>query len=197
MDTGYSLSDVAAATNGMNGFGGEGLWIFALLLLLFGSNGFGFGSGAANALSQADLQRAVDLNSIQEGQATINNNIQRVAYEGIGATKDAAYNNLSEIRDNGALINTGFANLQNCCCDLKQAVMENRYIDAQNTASINANTTAAMQKVLDTIQAEKIASLQSEITDLKNAANFCGIPRISPYGYQPVWMNGCGCSNNI
>lgn len=197
MDNGYSLSDVAAATgNGMNGFGGEGLWIFALLLLLFGSNGIGFGGGsAANAVSQADLQRAVDLNSIQEGQAAINNNIQRVAYEGIGATKDAAYNNLSEIRDNGALISTGFANMQNCCCDLKQTVMENRYLDAQNTAAINANTTAAMQKVLDTIQAEKIASLQSEVSELKTQNMFCGIPRVSPYGYQPVWANGCGCNN--
>lgn len=177
-------------------FDDNGLWIFALLILLFGGGGFGFGNNAA-ALSQADLQRAVDLNSIQEGQAAINNNVQRTAYEGIAATKDAAYNNLSEIRDNGALISTGFANMQNCCCDLKQTVMENRYLDAQNTAAINANTTAAMQKVLDTIQADKIASLQAEVSDLKTQNMFCGIPRVSPYGYQAVWMNGCGCNNNI
>lgn len=206
MDAGYSLSDVAAATgNGMNGFGGEGLWIFALLILLFGGSFGGF--GGASALSQADLQRAVDLNSIQEGQSAINQNVQRVAYENMVATKDAQLTNLQEIRDNGALITSGNANIinnltslqgmmQNCCCDLKQTVMENRYLDAQNTAAINANTTASMQKILDTIQADKIASLQNEVTDLKTQSYFCGLPRINPYGYGVYpYNNGCGCSN--
>jgi len=208
MDNGYSLSDVAAVTgNGMNGFGGEGLWIFALLILLFGGNLGGFG-GNASALSQADLQRAVDLNSIQEGQAGINANVQRTAYENMVAVKDAQLTNLQEIRDNGALISAGNANIinnltalqgmmQNCCCDLKQTVMENRYLDAQNTAAINANTTAAMQKVLDTIQADKIASLQNEVSDLKTQSMFCGIPRINPYGYgvYPYANAGCNCGN--
>lgn len=77
--------------------------------------------------------------------------------------------------------------------------MENRYLDAQNTAAINANTTAAMQKVLDTIQAEKIASLQSEVSDLKTQSYFCGVPKISPYGYNvvPSWPGPAPLYNNI
>lgn len=198
-----SLADIAAVTKDSDGaFSGNGLWIFALLLLLFGSNGGFFGG---NALSQTDLQRAVDLNSIQEGQATINANVQRTAYEQIAATKDAAYNNLSEIRDNGSLITSGNANIinnlmsmqqqmQNCCCEQKSMILENRYLDAQNTASINANTTAAMQKVLDTIQAEKIASLENEVNSLRTQTMFCGVPKISPYMYNVVPTYGCGCS---
>ena len=210
MDTGYSLSDVAAATgNGMNGFGGEGMWIFALLILLFGGFNGGLG-GNSSALSQADLQRAVDLNSIQEGQAGINSNVQRVAYENMAAIKDAQLTNLSEIRDNGSLISAGNsniinnlnqmqANMQNCCCETKQAIMENRYLDAQNTAAINANTTAAMQKVLDTIQQDKIDSLTAQVSDLKTQSYFCGVPKINPYGYSvvPSWPPAPVYGNNI
>ena len=68
------------------GFGGDdGLWIFALLILLFGGGGFGFGN---NNIGQQDLQRAIDLNSIQEGQAQIMSDIQRTNYEKIERVKD-------------------------------------------------------------------------------------------------------------
>lgn len=210
MESGISLSDIAAVTDKNDGmFGGAaggGMWIFALLiLLLIGGGGGGLFGGAANAVSQADLQRAVDLNSIQEGQAAINANVQRTAYENMVAVKDAQTTNLQEIRDNGALIASSSSNIinnltamsgmmQQCCCDVKQQILENRYLDAQNTAAINANTTAAMQKVLDTIQQDKIASLTSEVSDLKTQNMFCGVPRINPYGYG-VYPYATGCCN--
>ena len=210
MENGISLSDIAAVTDKSDGmFGGAaggGMWIFALLiLLLIGGGGGGLFGGAANAVSQADLQRAVDLNSIQEGQAGINANVQRTAYENMVAVKDAQLTNLQEIRDNGALIASSSSNIinnltamsgmmQQCCCDVKQQILENRYLDAQNTAAINANTTAAMQKVLDTIQQDKIASLTSEVSDLKTQNMFCGVPRINPYGYG-VYPYATGCCN--
>lgn len=214
MENGISLADIAAVTDKnddmFGGAGGGGMWIFALLiLLLIGGGGGGlFGSGAANAVSQADLQRAVDLNSIQEGQAGINANVQRTAYENMVATKDAQLTNLQEIRDNGALISASGSNIinnltamsgmiQSCCCDVKQAILENRYLDAQNTAAINANTTAAMQKVLDTYQQDKIAALTSEVSDLKTQNMFCGIPRINPYGFGVYpYSTGC-CSGQV
>lgn len=212
MDGNYTLSDIAAATGGECGFGGNGAWVLILLFaMIFGGNGFGFGGnrvGEAYA-TQADIQRAVDLNSIQAGQADLAADIQRTNYEQIAATKDAAYNNLSETRDLQAVTNAGFANIQNaltagfaqqaqCCCDVKSAIMENRYLDAQNTAAINANTTAAMQKVLDTIQADKIATLTAEVSDLKTQSMFCGIPKINPYGYGVYpYREGCGCAGNF
>ena len=75
-ENGYSLSDVAAVSgNGCNGmFGGSGIWIFALLFLLFGMNG-GLGGGG---LQQSDIQRAVDLNSIQNGQRDIEARVQEI-----------------------------------------------------------------------------------------------------------------------
>lgn len=190
----YSLSDIAALGSRCDdGFGGSSAWVLIILFaLIFGWGGNGFGGG--QAATGQDIQRAVDLNSIQEGQAGINGNVQRIGYETMGTVKDASYNNLSEIRDLQTQVNAGFANMQTCCCGLDKSIMENRYLDAQNTAAINANTTAAMQKVLDTIQADKIASLQSQVSDLKTQNMFCGIPKINPYGYgiSPSW-NVCGC----
>lgn len=212
MDSNYSLSDIAAASGGEGFGGGNNAWVLILLFaMIFGFGGGGlFGNGLAGqtAATTADIQRAVDLNSVQEGQANIAADIQRGIYEINGATKDAAYNNLGEIRDVGAAIATGNSNiinnltalqatLQNCCCETKSAIMENRYLDAQNTAAINANTTAAMQKVLDTIQSDKIASLTAEVSDLKTQQMFCGLPRINPYGYGVYpYANNMGCCND-
>lgn len=211
MDSNYSLSDIAAASGGEGFGGGNNAWVLILLFaMIFGFGGGGlFGNGLAGqtAATTADIQRAVDLNSVQEGQANIAADIQRGIYEINGATKDAAYNNLGEIRDVGAAVATSGANIvnnltamqalmQNCCCETKSAIMENRYLDAQNTAAINANTTAAMQKVLDTIQSDKIASLTAEVSDLKTQQMFCGLPRINPYGYGVYpYVNNMGCCN--
>ena len=51
------------------------------------------------------------------------------------------------------------ANQNDCCCSTKMLISEtaaqNRYDSAMNTASINANTTAQTQKILDAIAQNK------------------------------------------
>lgn len=213
METAYSLSDIAAL-NGGEGFGGANAWVLIILFaLIFGNGGFGGWGNNSQAASSADIQRAVDLNAIQQGQAGIAADVQRGIYEINGATKDAAYNNLGEIRDVGAAVATSGANIinnltamqaqmQNCCCETKSAIMENRYLDAQNTASINANTTAQTQKVLDAIAQNKIDTLQSQLSNVQNQLALqqamCGVPKINPYMYGIVpAYGGCGCNNSI
>lgn len=200
----YSLADIATAAGGETGmFGGSGgMWIFALLILLLIGNGNGglFGNGAsqaATAATTADIQRAVDLNSIQTGQANISADIQRGIYEINGATKDAAYNNLSEIRDVQAAVSANGANVinnltglqatvQNCCCETKGLIMENRYLDEKNASAIMMNDTANTQKVIDAINQSKVESLQSQINNLQMQQALCGVPKISPYSYGVV-----------
>lgn len=191
MDNNYSLMDIAAVAGGNTGFGGNNNIVTLLLLFALCGNGNGF---FGNNRSEDTLERAIDLNSIQNGQRDIAADVQRTAYEQIGATKDAAYNNLSEIRDLESAVTTGNSNIlnnltamqaimQNCCCETKQAIMENRYLDAQNTAVINSNTTAQVQKILDALAQNKIDALQAQVSELKTQNMFCGIPRINPYGY--------------
>lgn len=190
-----SLSDIAAVTKD-NDFNGAGGWIWIIVLFLF-MYGNGWNGNNASLLTQADLQRAIDLNSIQNGQRDIEARVQEVGGELASTVKDSSYNNLSEIRDLGMAINTGFANQQNCCCEVKQAIMENRYDNAINTASVNANTTAQTQKVLDALTQNKIDSLQAQITELKTQNMFCGVPRISPYGYGVVPNFAQGYPGNV
>ncbi len=193
----FSLSDIAAATGSdcKEGWGGSSAWVLIILFaLIFGWGGNGFGNNGAAAATTADIQRAVDLNSIQEGQRSIAADVQRTAYENMATTKDAAYNNLSETRDVEAAMGAGFANVQNsltagfanqaqCCCETQRAIDGVNYNAAMNTASINANTTAQTQKVLDAISQGKIDSLQAEVTELRMQQMMCGVPRINPFGY--------------
>lgn len=209
-----SIADIAAATRDNDGFGGgNGAWVLILLFaMIFGWNGGGFGNGNGAAAATAnDLQRAVDLNSIQEGQAGIAADVQRGIYEINGATKDAAYNNLSEIRDIQAAVAAGNANIinnltamqaaqQNCCCETKQVILENRYLDAQNAAAIQANDTANTQKILDALAANKIETLQAQVNQLQMQAAMCGVvryPMATTYtsGGNPFCNCGNGCGN--
>ena len=177
--------------------GGGCWWLIVLFLFAFMGNGM-WGNGTnASLLTQADLQRAIDLNSIQNGQRDIEARVQEVGSELTSTVKDSSYNNLSEIRDLGVSINSGFANMQQCCCDTKQMIMQNRYEDAINTANINANTTTQTQKILDAMAQNKIDSLQAQVSELKTQQMFCGVPRISPYGYGVVPQFAGTCGTNF
>ena len=71
------------------------------------------------------------------------------------------------------------------------------YANAQNTAAINANTTAAVQKVLDAITENKIEALQGKINSLELAQATSNIVRYpTAYTYsagQSPFCGGCGC----
>lgn len=214
MDSGLSTGDLALMDRN-NGFGGDGMafmWIFALLILAGGGFGGAFGNnrvGEAYA-TQADIQRAVDLNSIQRGQADISADIQRTNYEQIGATKDAAYNNLGEIRDIGASVavgnsniinnlNTLQANLQNCCCTTQRAIDSVNYNIATHSAAIQANNTTNTQKILDAISTNRMADMQNQINQLQLQNAVAGVvryPMSTTYGAgYSCFSNGCGCGN--
>lgn len=96
--------ETAALMNGMNGFGGNnGMW-FLLLLLLGGRgwNGFGNGAGVANEFSMLQDQA-------QQNQNT--NLLREAMRDNFSATQQLAQN-----------LNCDFNTMQQCCCDLKQAV---------------------------------------------------------------------------
>lgn len=136
MDTSISPADIAAImNNNRDGYGYEGFggcwWIVLLFIVLFGGGNFGgWGNGAGNGLlsaqSNSDLQRAMDLNAILQGQTNIAADVQRAINEVSGTVQRAAYDNLSETRDVQASLSadtaaiqstlmSGFANQKDCC----------------------------------------------------------------------------------
>lgn len=48
-----------------------------------------------------------------------------------------------------------------------------------NTAAINANTTEQIQKVLDTISANRMSEMQNQINQLQLQSALCGVVRVT------------------
>ena len=103
---------------------------------------------------------------------------------------------MSEIRDLEATVNAGFANQQTCCCETQKALLENRYLAAQNTAQINANTTAQMQKLSDEIKQNKIEALQGRINQLELSNALSGVVRYpTAMTYSLAGNPFCNCNS--
>lgn len=202
MDNNYSLADIGALMGSRDGgFGGMGAWglIILVVLILFGGGGLFGRSGERNA-TVGDIQRSQDFAALERQNNETVAAVRQSAYDVTGALKDNAYNILGELRDVQAATASGFARQQECCCETLRAIDGVNYNGALNTASINANTTAQVQRILDKLCADREAAQTQRINQLEMQQMFCGVPRISPYGYGIVPQFapfGCGCNNNI
>ena len=160
--------------------GGSGLWIFGLILLfmIFGGNGFGFGgNGSVDALN-ADMQRGFDAQNLQAQTRDILNAVTSGTAQTIAASTQNATNAINAIKDGNASLIREFGNvetaltalggnMQSCCCDIKQQIMQNNYDGAMRDAATNANFTAQIQGVKDLIAQNKIEALQAQVNKLQ------------------------------
>ena len=161
---------------GLNGLGG----IFALLILLGifngGFGGFG-GNNGVNTLN-ADMQRGFDNQNLQAQTRDILGAVTSGTSQTIAASTQNAANAINAIKDgNASLIRefgtvetalTGLAGqMQNCCCETKQMIMQNNYDGAMRDAATNANFTAQIQSVKDMIAQNKIEALQAQVSALQ------------------------------
>lgn len=181
MENGLTASDVALLNrdgNNCYGWGDNGfMWIFALLILAGGGFGGWNNNGYANALTQSDLQRAIDLNSIQNGQRDIEARVQEVGAELTSTVKDSAYNNLSELRDIQSGMASGFADMQRCCCETQRAIDGVNYNIATQSAAIQANATAVGQRIIDKITENETARLKEKVNSLELQQAVSGVVR--------------------
>ena len=180
MDGNYSLSDIAAVTDGnRNGgmFGGNGDWgawiILFLLFGLFGRGGYGGFGGAgggcgAPCATQSDVRAAVD-------QQTLISKLDQQTY----GLADSTY----------ALNNTitgGFhgveRQLADCCCTTQRAIDGVNFNIAKgfcdignlmntNTRDILENQNTNTRAILDFLTNDKIETLRSENQALKFQAS--------------------------
>ena len=189
----YNLADRGYG-DGFGFGGGSGIWLFAILALLWGGNGF-FGRGGAEARTATveDLANQSNFTRL-ESQVLANG-------QAIRATETNLGNGIANL---GYQIATDFGalskELSSCCCGLQSAILENRYLSAQNTASINANTTAQTQRILDALSQNKIESLQAQVNQLYLKDQLCGIVRYPTSATftapNPFWFSN-GCNTNI
>ena len=181
---------------GLNGLGG----IFALLILLGifngGFGGFG-GNNGVNTLN-ADMQRGFDTQNLQAQTAGILSAVNSGTAQTIAASTQNATNAINAIKDGNAALIREFGNvetaltaiggqMQNCCCDVKQQIMQSNYDGAMRDAATNANFTAQIQSVKDLIQQNTIQGLRDQVDALRDQVNFCGVMK-----YPTTWSYNAG-----
>ena len=194
-----------------SGFGMFGFLILALLFL-GGGNGFGWngGNGNSNAI-QADVNRGFDNQNLQAQTRDILGAVTSGTAQTISASTANAQNAINAIKDGNASIIREFGNVETalsalsgkqseCCCNTLRAIDSVNYNGAINTAAINATTTAQTQKILDALAANKIQSLESQVSQLQLANAMAGVvkyPLATTYGAGPSPFCGCGLNYAI
>lgn len=207
MDGSLTASDVALLNNdGMGGWNGM-IWLFAILALMGGGFG-GWGNNAAattaaalgyeNLATSNEVQRGFDNQNLQAQTRDILSSVNSGTAQSVAAINQAKVDNIMVSKDieNMVLGQIGevkvgqaqlLANQNECCCNIRLEL-------ANNTALINATTTAQTQKILDAMAQSKIDALQAQVNqlNLQNAMNgvvryptntFYSVP--SPF-YPPV-----------
>lgn len=189
MDTGITpVMNVGNGTDGF-GFGGGGLWLFAILALMWGSNGGLFGGNGNNSNAiQNDINRGFDNQNLQAQTRDILSAVTNGTAQTIAASTANASNAINAIKDGNAALIREFGNVetaltalsgkqQECCCNILRAIDGVNYNQAMNTASINANMTAQIQKVYDLIQQNTISALQNRVNNLELQNAVAGVVR--------------------
>lgn len=187
--------------NGCNdgyGFGGNGLWLFAILALMWGGLG---GNRFGNAFdgrcaTVEDLNNSANFTRLESQVMNNGNAVRQEAEYIVNGISQLGYQNA---RDFGALSQQ----LATCCCENLRANDQTRFDMANYTASINANTTAGIQKVLDRLSEDKISALQGRINQLELQSALCGVVRYptsttfhAPNPFCFSNNNCCGCTGN-
>lgn len=229
-ENGLSAADVALLTgnNNNDGWGGNGMggliWILALLALMGGGYGGGFGGGgyrpqyatqdfvqAGMNFSDLQNQNRDILTAVSNGTASAVSAAKEAEYESIAVAKDIQSTIISQIGDVRTNQMQLLANQNDCCCSTKQALCEGfnsinaaiaqaRYENAMNTAAINANTTAGVQRILDAFTGNQIQDLRDQVQSLQLANQLQGVVRY-PNGWtynagnSPFCGGGSCCGN--
>jgi len=197
--TGYSFADLVAATSGNGGFGGNGgMWIAILFLFVLLGGGGGF--GGRNVATQDMVQGSFNYSNLLDQNRDILNAVSAGTAQAVAATNQAKYDNINVAKDiqmalaselnrletQGASI---LANQNQCCCNTLRAIDGVNYANAQNTAAINATTTAQTQKILDALAQNKIDALQNKVNQLELQNAVSGVVR-----YPNGWTYNAGTS---
>lgn len=210
-ENGLSASDVALMSRndgwGNDGWGGM-IWLFAILAMMGGGFGGGWGNTSAEAL-QADVNRGFDNQNLQAQTRDILSAVTSGTAQSVAATNQTFHDTLSvlndkynEIQRDVAGLAVGQANLlanqNSCCCETRMQLQQNNYDAAMRDAATNAAIVAGNQKILDALSANKIDEMQNRINQLELQNALAGVVRYpNGYTYTAGTNPFCGCNCNM
>jgi len=208
MDGNLSAADMAAVT-GRDGNWGEGLWLFAILALMGGGFGnWGNRGGYEQYATRDQVQNGFDTQNLQAQTRDILMSVNDASARGLAATNQVYHDVVDYVGDKymelqrdiaGLAVGQAnvLANQNQCCCSLQRAIDGVNYNTAMQTAAINQNTTAAVQKVLDAIQGNRMDDMQNRINQLElqnQLGNVVRYPQGFVYNAGNNPFCGCGCN---
>ena len=192
-------------------FGGNGLWLFAILALMWGGNGGFFGNGnlGYRPATAEDVNNGFNFNDLQSQNRDILGAISGGTAQAVAATNQTFHDTLavfndkySELQRDVAGLAVGQANLlakeNECCCNTLRAIDGVNYNQAMNTAAIKEAIMLDGQKTRELITENKMETLQNRINQLELQQAVSGVvryPTSSAYnaGSNPFCNCGCGC----
>ena len=182
------------------GFGGGdgGLFAILLIVLLMGGGAWGFGGRGSFGTEaiQNQMQQGFDNQNTMANQREILAATNQVYHDITGYVGDKYAELDRDVLSIGSTLQQVMANQNQCCCSTLRAIDGVNYANAQNTAAINANTTAAVQKVLDAISENKIEALQGRINQLELNNAVAGVVRYpTTFSYNAGTSPFCGGCN--
>lgn len=205
MESNYSLSDIRAATDGMDGQG-SWFWIVVLFLFMFGS-GNGLFNGGGSALTRAEMTDGFNNQSVLRKLDGITQGL----CDGFYAMNTGMLNGFNTV---GSQIAENRFAAQQCCCETNRNIDSVRYEASKNTceitsaihaegeatrALINANTMQALRDKLEDKDRELMTanfqlSQQAQSANLIAELRPCAKPAyITCSPYQARNFGGCGC----
>lgn len=187
----YSLSDLAAVTNGAEGIGGAGGLGFLILILLFfmiGGNGWNRNGELGQYATAASQQEILFGQQFQNLGSMINK-----VGDGLCSSTYALNNS---ILGEGRAVQTQIAN---ATLDNQRNVDSVRFDMANYANAINSNIDAKFAALEKSQLEQTIASQQNQINQLSLAQQMSGVvryPMASTYcsGANPFCSCGCGCA---
>lgn len=164
------------------------MWIFALLILAGGGNGF-FGNrgDCQNLATQEFVQNGFNFNDLQDQNRDIMQEINQAKYENISVAKDMQQQLQGNLFNLQSFAKDILAKQSECCCETLRAIDGVNYNNAEQT-----------QRILDAISTNRMADMQNQINTLQLQNALCGVVR---YPQQTTYTSGVnpfagyGCCN--
>lgn len=160
----YSLSDIAAVSEGGSGLGGDGngWWIILLFILLgYGNRGWGGNGGGAGSVGGNELYPWMEI------QQTLCNgfaNAETAATARQMATQQQIFGISQQFSDCCCENRLGLANL---AADIAREACADRAAVSDGVRDILVNQNANTQRILDQMCADKIDAKNDEIAQLR------------------------------
>ncbi len=223
MDGNYTLSDIAAVTDGNrnNGMfcGDWSAWIILFLLFgLFGNNGWGGfgggfgggGSGFQGFATRADINEGFALNGLQTGITAIQQGICDSTYALTGAIKDCCCTTQRAIDGVNFNMANGFNSVNQTVNTATRDILENNnantrailyFLTTDKIATLTAENQSLKFQASQTAQNAFITANQEAQTAtlLRRLGADCPTPAYVVQPPTPVHFpyNNCGCGNNF